>query len=427
MTAHDNPQAPTDSVSFKRHRTPLCRSEIVKRFPGAEEEQVNALGTIWDEVVHHIINEMMVLSLGDTERLHINIREDMALELAQLLFWLSERVIEKRTEGRMFADIDPGAERDACIGPEGAKAITGTAHMAYEHIWKRKMDERWKPKSAKALEREKKPRAATLAVKPVGKNHFIPRWFIRDLWAVEGKVLRWRRIESGWSSARRGFGEWGYRHNLYSDRLEAYLALLEGDAKQPIEMLLDTHPLNRTQRESLVGFLIIQMLRNPYFIEAVQQGIAPVIAREGYADDPTMAARAFESMFRNNSFYDQISRPVMWSRWAIVKAKTPLFVLPDTFGARGDAGDGLRMLVPLTPKACFVTLPDREEEKRVVPRYLPAKESLARQISAILIQSTCREFLSHPDFVPDETPAPTFGGLLDDIAQAIALRDDDEP
>lgn len=254
MTACGNQQQPNYPATFKPHRTPLCRSEIVKRFPNAEEEHVNALGAIWDEVVHHIIDEMLAPSVGDTEPLHVNVREEMALELAQLLFWLSERVIEKRTQGRMLADIDPRVERDACLGPEGAKTITGTARMAYEHVWKPKMDERWKPKSAKALEREKNPRATTLAVKPVGKNHFIPRWFIRDLWAVEGKVLRWRRGESGWSSARRGFGEWGYRHNLYSDQLEAYLALLEGDAKQPIEMLLGTRPLNRPQRESLVAF-----------------------------------------------------------------------------------------------------------------------------------------------------------------------------
>lgn len=169
------------------------------------------------------------------------------------------------------------------------------------------------------------------------------------------------------------------------------------------------------------------MLRNPYFIDAVRQGIVPVIEREGHADDPTMATRAVEAMFHDNGFYDRIARPVMWSRWAIVKAEMPLFVLPDTFGARGDTGDGLRMLVPLTPKVCFVTLPGREEEKRVVPRHLPAKEGLARKISAILIQSAGREFISHPGFELDETPAPPFGELLDDIARAIALRDDDEP
>ena len=370
---------------------------------------------------------MLALSLEDAAPLHINLREDMALELAQLLLWLSERIIERRTDGYEFSDIDPVEERKACLGPEGVKTITGTAHLAYEQIWKRKMDERWKPKSAKVIEREESPRSATLAIKPVGKNHFIPRWFIRDLWAVDGKVLRWRRTEAGWTSARCGFGEWGYRHNLYSDRLEAYFALLEGDAKRPIEMLLDAQPLNCPQRESFVGFLVVQLLRNPLFIEAVRQGIAPVIAREGYADDPNMATRAFEAMFRNNDLYDQVARPVMWSRWAIVKSATPLFVLPDTFGTRGDAGDGLRMIVPLTPRACFVTLPDREQEKRVVPHHLSANESLVRQISSALIQAARNEFLSHQDFMLDSTPAPEFSALLDDIARAIALRNDDDP
>lgn len=426
MKAPDDERATAGMLPFKPRRIPMCRSEIIKRFPNADEKEVIALGTIWDEVAHHIINEMLALSLENAEALHINVREDMALELAQLLLWLSERIIERRTDGREFSDIDPVEERKACLSPEGAKTITGTAHLAYEHIWKRKIDERWKPKSAKAVEREERPRSATLAIKPVAKNHFIPRWFIRDLWAIDGKVLRWRRTETGWASAQRGFGEWGYRHNLYSDGLEAYFALLEGDAKRPIEMLLDTHPLNRQQREFFVGFLVIQLLRNPFVSEVVQQGIAPVIAREGYADDPNMAARAFESMFRNNDLYDQVARPLMWSRWAIVTSATPLFVLPDTFGARGDAGDGLRMIVPLTPKACFVTLSDREQEKRVVPRYLPADERLARQISSALIQATGSEFLSHQDFVPDSAPAPEFGTLLDDIAHAIAPRNEDE-
>ena len=427
MKAPGDEQPTAGALPFEPRRPPMCSSEIVKRFPGATEVQIDALGTIWDEVVHYIINEMLELSSDDAEPLHINIREDMALELAQLLLWLSARVIEKRTEGRELSDIDPVAERNACLGLEGAKTITGTSHLVYERIWKRKMDERWKPKSAKAIEREKNPRAATLAVKPVGKNHFIPRWFIRDLWAMDGKVLRWRHSEAGLMSAPRSFGEWGYGKNLYSDWLEAYFSLLEGDAKRPIEMLLETQPLNGPQRESFVGFLIVQMLRNPSFIEAVQQGIAPIIAREGYADDPTMAVKAFESMFRNNAFYDQISRPVMWSRWAIVKSTTPLFVLPDTFGARADAGDGLRMIVPLTPNACFVTLPDREEKKRVVPHHLQIDETLGRRITATLIQSARKEFLSHQKFVPDETPALTFDALIDEISQAVASKDDDEP
>ncbi len=424
MSASDDvPLSPAEQP-FRPLPVPLCATAIRKRFPDAAEATIVLFGTIWDEVVHRIVQQMMTLSLEDETPLHIDIREDMTLELAQLQFWLGERVIEKRTADRSIGEIDPAAEREDCLGAAGDNIIAGTAHMAYEHIWKRKMDERWKPKSAKAIEREKNPRAAKLAIKPVGKNHFIPRWYIRDNWAVDGKVLRWRRTDDGWTSARRGFGEWGYRHNLYSDRLEAYLALLEGDAKRPIEMLLDTRPLNRPQRESFVGFLVIQMLRNPHFIDGMRRQIAPVIAAEGYGDDPGMPTKAYEAIYQNNELYDRISRPIMWSRWAIIKSIEPVFVLPDTFGVRGEIEDGLRMIAPLTPRACFVTLPRREDEKRIVPRHLKADAELANKISSALVNAAADEFLSHPTFTMDNAAPVPFASLLDEISLAIGDADD---
>ena len=427
MKGPDNKPRSLGTVPFKPTQVPLCQSAIRKYFPDADEATISSLGTIWDEVVHLIIQEMMALALAsDKTTLHIDILEDMVLELAQLQLWLGERVVEKRTIGRPIDTINPVDEREACLGPDGGGIINGTARLTYDHIWKRKMEDRWKPKSTKAIEREQNPRKTTLAIKPVGKNHFISKWFIKDNWATNGKVRRWRRTDAGWSASPLGFGEWGYRHNLYSDRLEAYFSLLEGDAKRPIEMLLDTRPLNHPQRDALVGFLIIHVLRNPHFIEKLQNSIAPVIASSGHADDSTMPGRAYESMFKNNAFYDQVARPILWSRWAIVKSQEPVFVLPDTFGIRGDLGDGLRMIVPLTPTVCFVTLLNRESEKRVVPRFLPAEDALARRISASLLQAAEREFISHPEFMPDQTSAQTLGQLLNEIGQAIAARDDDE-
>ena len=61
-----------------------------------------------------------------------------------------------------------------------SERISATARIIHERIWSKRLEERWKPKSA---EREANPRRAKLAVKPVGKNHFIPRWLIRDHWA----------------------------------------------------------------------------------------------------------------------------------------------------------------------------------------------------------------------------------------------------
>ena len=166
---------------------------VRKLFPEVEHRSIDALTPVWDEVVDRIISEMMKLSEANDVELHINVREDMVMELARLQFWLAECVVEKRVTGRELSSINPEQEREECLGSEAAETIRGTARMVHERIWSKRLEKRWKPKSAKAIEREANPKPAKLAVKPVGKNHFIPRWFIRDHWATDGKVLRWRR------------------------------------------------------------------------------------------------------------------------------------------------------------------------------------------------------------------------------------------
>ena len=399
---------------------------VRKLFPDGEHQSIDALTAVWDEVVDRIISEMMTLDEANSVELHINIREDMVMELVQLQSWLAERVVEKRVTGRDLSSIDPEQEQEECLGSEGADTISATARIVHEHIWLKRLEERWKPKSAKAIEREANPKRAKLAVKPVGKNHFIPRWFIRDHWATDGKVLRWRRTSEGWTSTKRGFGEWGYRRELYSDHLEAYFSLLEGDAKRPIEMLLETLPLNSPQREALVGFLVIQFLRNPDTIAELQQAVAPVIAELGHGDDPAMPRKAYESLYRNNEFYHRIAAPVMWSPWAIVRSERPVFVLPDTFATRTSAKDGMQLIVPLTPTACFVTLPGVEQQKRIVPRDVHADEDLSRRISLALIQAAATEFLSQPDFGGLEGDAEAPYDLLKDIAGIVDTTVEDE-
>jgi hypothetical protein len=418
---------PTPRLPFKPSHPPATQSAVAKLRPSSDPVLVRPLASIWDEVLHRIIDRAMTIAAADAPPLHINIREDMILELAKLQMWLADRIVEKRLGERAIEEIDPDAERRHCLGPRGESAILETATIIHERIWAKLMQERWKPKSEKATEREANPREAKLAIKPVGKNHYIPRWFIRDHWAVDGKVMRWRRRGSGWDGAIRGFGRWGYGHNLYSDRLEAYMALLEGDAKRPIEMLLDTRPLNGPQRQSFVGFLIIQILRNPFFKDALREQLTRVVAELGYGDEPEMAARAYETLFSNNDFYHEFAHPVLWSRWALIKSTRPVFVLPDTFGARADVGDGMRMIVPLTPNVCFVTLPRREQEKRIVPFWLTADEALADRMSAALIGSAAREFLSHPDFVPDaQIPEVRLDQLLPEIEAAIDLKEEQD-
>ena len=388
---------PPDRFSpFRPTIPPLTRSAVLRLRRGSDEAVVDRLASIWDEVVHRVIEDSLRPDQDD-DGLHINIKAEMIEEVARLTLWIGEQVVTRRLGDRALSEIDPDQERTECLGPDGDKTIQNTARMVHEHIWSRRMKERWKPKSAKALERDANPKATKLVVKPVEKNHFIPKSFIREYWAQDAHVWRWRRTEAGWASKRVPYGTWGHRPNLYSDRTEAYFGLLEGDAAEPLKKLLHTSPLNQPQQLAFVGFLIIQYLRSPFLVQALGDQAERIAAGIGHVD-PDIRKNAYDTLFSNNELYDRLARPVLRSQWALVKAETPSFVLPDSFSVRGDLGSGLRLIVPLTPKVCFVTLPALESEKRVIPISIKADAALAQNIAGLLVGAAVEEFIARIDF-----------------------------
>ena len=384
-----------------------------------------ALATVWDEVVHRIVEAVLSHEDGQERELHINIKADMVQELARLQLMLAEKVVEKRSAGQDWGEIDPAAEWQACFGPAGQAMIENTGRLFYEHVWRKYMEERWLPKSRKALEREANPpRPATLAVKPVRDQHFISRWFIRDYRAMGDKATRWRRGADGWSRDDILFARWGHRTRSWDDRLEAYFGLLEGDAKLPIQRLLATAPLNPPQQEAFVAYLVIHLLRNPALIDVLRRynrqllEDAAVAAGKGFDE---MAQAAHGSLFRNNELYDRLARPLLWSKWAIVSSDAPVFVLPDAFCARGHVDGELRLVVPLTPYKCFVTLAAKEREKRVVPFHHAADPALAGSLSQLLVQAASSELLSDRGFSAGSVggPAPSFNEVLTLVQDAV--------
>ncbi|MDP1641283.1 MAG: hypothetical protein Q8L59_03780 [Phenylobacterium sp.] len=401
---------------------------IRKRDPTLAEAQVQALAAVWDEVVQRIIKALFDLEKAVERELHINIKAEMAFELARLMLFYSERVVDKRVGERCLQDIDPEAERAECLGPEGEGIILETARIGHEQIWSKKMDERWTPKSRKALELEKMPRPpGKLAVKPVTHKHFISRWFIRDFWADGPSATRWKRKDGEWARDAILFAQWGHRTGLWDDRVEAYFALLEKDGKQPIEMLLQTIPLNQPQQRAFVGYLVIHLLRSPRFIGQLRVSMRDMLdeaARGAGIEFDEMARRAYATLFTENQIYDVYSRPIMWSQWAILTAQEPVFVLPDTFCARGSIDGEHRLIVPLTPTKCFVTLAAKEEEKRVVPFTHTADSALGRAISQLLIEAAQDDFLAHRDFTPAMAdPSVNFAKVLEALGDALG----DEP
>jgi hypothetical protein len=399
-------------------------SIIRERAPALAEPRVEALALVWDEVAGSIVESMLAHEDGIQRELHINIKAEMALELAKLTLFFTDKVIAKRTADREIEQIDPEAERFACLGQEALTTIENTARIAYTTVWRKLMEERWLPKSRRAIERDAIPRPlAKLPVKPVRDKHFISRWFIRDYWTNGQRATCWRKADNAWSRSEIPFGRWGYRRELWGDKLEAYFALLEGNAKKPIQMLMATQPLNPSQQQAFVGHLIIHLLRNPHFISGLRKGITDVLeqtARESGVAVDDLARGAYETLFQNNELYDRYARPLLWSQWAIVASSEPIFVLPDIFCARGNVGGAHRLIVPLSPHKCFVTLAKKESEKRVVPFHLAANIHLARCMPKLLIQSAASEFLAHDRFSFKGNEAPVeFHKVLEEIELAL--------
>ena len=375
---------------------------ILRQLPDADSLLVDRFSIIWDEVVDFIIRKMLDCCDPLVGDLHINLREEMTLELATLISFIAEKVVADRLAGQQLEQLDEGSEREACFNEKGMAKISNTAMNFAEHVWLKKYNERWKPKTEAAIKKEASPKVApTLKVTPPPKvedNHFVPKSFIKRYWSENTLISRFTRNENGgFTKDRPTFGQWGFGQHLYSDGLEEWFGLLEGDAARPLTMLLNVEPLNRPQRESLVGFIVIQRLRNPHFMDSLKLQMKPIVADAvggGRESDPDYMRLVYETLFSNNAFYDKLAGPIYRNDWVVVRSNNSEFVLPDTCNIFGIHDDEQYVVMPITPKNCLVVLPFAATEIRIVPHYIDADESLSRDISIILIANAQKEFLA---------------------------------
>ena len=70
------------------------KSTLLKRIPSAESHDLDRLSVIWDEVVHAIIEKMLKYCARLISNIHINLREEMALELVRLQLFIAEKVVD---------------------------------------------------------------------------------------------------------------------------------------------------------------------------------------------------------------------------------------------------------------------------------------------------------------------------------------------
>ncbi|WP_051384017.1 DUF4238 domain-containing protein, partial [Methyloglobulus morosus] len=307
---------------------------LLKRFPSAEPRDIDSISDIWDEIVRAIIVKMLEFSDTHISDIHINLSGEMTSELAMLENFIAEKVVNDRLSDRTLEQIDEKLERESCFNEVGLSKITNTAKNLAEHVWIKKYNNRWKPKTVAAIKKEASPKATKLAPKKVENNHFIPKSFIKRYWSENNSIFPFTKNANGIFTRDEGksFGQWGFAKNLYSDKLEAYFGLLEGDAVRPLEMLLSVEPLNRPQREALVGFIVIQRLRNPHFMASLHHQMKPIVADKvgsGRESDPDYMRLVYETLYTNNDFYNKLAEPIYRNQWVMVRSNNSEFVLPD--------------------------------------------------------------------------------------------------
>lgn len=406
----------------------ISKGILSQLHPGIDAVKASALAEIWDQVILLIIEKMMALSTPITTELHINLREEMVLELAKLQVFVGNKVVNDRLAKRTPNNIDIDDEREACLSDIGSERINKTAKMLSEHVWLRKYNECWKPKSIAALKKEENPKRVTLAVEPKEDNHFIPKSFIKRYWSRNGKIKRYKFNPQGILEFKSlSFGQWGFVKNLYSDRMEAYFGLIEGDAVQPISMLLRVEPLNRPQKEALIGFIVIQRLRNPLFIETLREKMTPVIeehvGQEKSTDNEYMR-KVYETLYADNDFYDRLARPIMKNNWVVVGSKRSNFILPDTCNIFGNYDGGQYVIAPITPKHCLVVLPYEDEEEKIVPNYIGGTKDLVQDLCSLLLLNVNSEFLAGASFsapeISEEEPNQIMQRIILSIAKIAA-------
>jgi len=366
-----------------------------------DAKTLSGLVPVWAKVLEAIIDRSQNEFHKQATLLHIDLKPEMTMSFINTVQGLAKEIVETRTDGRSLADISPEQEREFHSSEAGKKLITGTAKVITT-AWLERYRERWEPKSKKNLESEKNPPPPKPRnVKEVGTNHFISRFFLKKYWAENGKLTVARRGGStDWKIRKLPFGKWGHQKDLYSDQLEDRFSLIEGDGEAPIRKVIDLIPLNDPERLALLGYFIVQKLRNPFYRRQMIEGVIPVSTREvgtQKANDPVFQRDVYETIFENNELYDHISRPLLWSKWVMVRASKPVFVLPDT-ACILSAINGRSMLVaPLSPTACIITTGIEENEKRVVP-YEINNDELTELISSGLSTSCDTEFVCHSTF-----------------------------
>jgi len=195
--------------------------------------------------------------------------------------------------------------------------------------------------------------------------------------------------------------KWGKEDFLYSQGLERYFSLVEGDAKRPYEKLISMMPLNESERRYWIAYLACQMYRTPAYIARHLPGLKSIVVRRRiqYPTDTANLRRAYETLFTDSRIFTQVYRLLTARQWEMWSAPGPDFIRADEpFLVHGSTRrNDWMLLYPVTPQKCFVVGPGKPTSPpRIVPRVRELEPARVEALNAWLAAAARRTVIAHP-------------------------------
>ena len=351
------------------------------RFPDNSAAQLTALASVWSHERDLIIARMFAIC--DQEgfvQVPVAARHEAVFELARLTLRLEDQIISKRTTETPIEELDPVAEGRALGTADRLERIENTARIYATAIWKRLHDGWWKKYPALSTVPKRGPRPlAEITSGGTKHQHFSPV-FSNKRWADEatGKVRVYSiDVAGGVTSKDVGYRSWGRESFIYSQDLERFFAVVEGDARTPYMKLLNGHPFSEEDRRHWVAFLATQMYRTPWFIV---QNLAVLkefigVRQLAYPTDTASVRRIYEGLFTDNRVFAAVYKLIGGRNWTILRAASGCqFVRSDNPAiVTADADQGRVVLYSLSPSACFAAGPQLLSE---TPQIVAAHRQL---------------------------------------------------
>lgn len=226
---------------------------------------------------------------------------------------------------------------------------------------------------------------------PVRRNHYSPA-SSHSAWARNGdrKVREYSRGPNGVIRSRDiGYRSWGYEELLYSQRLEAYLGLVDQDGADTCRKILRTEPLDNLDKRRWIAFLVIQQIRTPSFMRRLISQLSngmPSIA-PGYPTTVAALKAAYETLFTNNNYYAE-NHVLMASRsWTVLSAPAgSSFIRADNPVVAGRSSDGgWTLYYPMSPTRMFRIGP--EQVSGYEQDFVPSVQLSRAEVRAVNIRS----------------------------------------